>query len=299
MTLIRDLGEQAFEERFGCDRFTATVLSQPLRLRRRAHVQPDPHDGVLADPARLLRLRRHGDRSAEQRLPHAGGVELDHPVHGHDDGVGPDHDRGVRRRPPRARRRDHRQRPVPDGHARQRPAVHPAGLRRLGDRRVRDAEGPPPGHGRLGARRLLDAEGEPVRGRPGRLAARALQGGQAGAGDLDADLRQQPLRRPAVPGHADDLLEPRPGRAAPVGDRRALRARGGPGRDDVRLRRRRRAHAGGARGGAGRVVGGRGDHGRRRRRRRRVLPRPRARSRRPATGRRSTSRAARGRRARR
>ncbi len=27
MTLIRDLGEQAFEERFGCDRFTATVLS--------------------------------------------------------------------------------------------------------------------------------------------------------------------------------------------------------------------------------------------------------------------------------
>ena len=26
MTLIRDLGEQAFEERFGCDRFTATVL---------------------------------------------------------------------------------------------------------------------------------------------------------------------------------------------------------------------------------------------------------------------------------
>src|SRR5215213_5999401 len=27
MALIRDLGEQAFEERFGCDRFTATVLS--------------------------------------------------------------------------------------------------------------------------------------------------------------------------------------------------------------------------------------------------------------------------------
>ena len=47
---------------------------EPLRLRRRAHVQPAPHDGVLADPARLLRLRRHGHRSAEQRLPHAGGV---------------------------------------------------------------------------------------------------------------------------------------------------------------------------------------------------------------------------------
>ena len=55
----------------------------------------------------------------------------------------------------------------------------------------------------------------------------------------------------------------------------------------------------GARGGAGRVVGGRGDHGRRRRRRRRVLPRPRADHEGAATGRRSTSRAAPGRRERR
>ena len=46
--LIRDLSDEEFEERYDCERFTASVLAQPLPLHRRAHVHGPAEQRVLA-----------------------------------------------------------------------------------------------------------------------------------------------------------------------------------------------------------------------------------------------------------
>ena len=164
------------------------------------------------------------------------------------------------------------QRPVPDGHARQRHPLLAAGLPRGRDRRLRQPEGAPPRHGR----RPCPAASAPRRrtstrtascSRRGRSTARA-----AGAGDVEPDLRQRPLRLVHVPGHADDLRQPRARRAAAPRDRRALRRRGGARRDRVRLRRGCRADDARADGDPRRHVGGGGLRRLRRDRRHRGVP---------------------------
>ena len=89
-----------------------------------------PDGGVLADPARLLRLRRHAHRTRARGLGDAGDEQQHHALHRHDGRFGAQRDRGVRRRPARARRHHRRQRPVPDRDARQRHPLLQADLPR-------------------------------------------------------------------------------------------------------------------------------------------------------------------------
>ena len=122
---------------------------QPLPLHRGARLRPAADGRVLADPARLLRLRGDPHRAAGARLSHAGDEQQHRAVHRHDDRVGPQHDQRVRPRAPRAGRRDRRQRSLPDRDSRQRHAVLPTGLRRRAALRLRQPQGAPTRHGRL------------------------------------------------------------------------------------------------------------------------------------------------------
>ena len=63
---------------------------QPLRLRRRAHVRAAADGRVLADPARLLRLRRHAHRAGPRGLGHPGDEQQHHALHRHDGRLGPE-----------------------------------------------------------------------------------------------------------------------------------------------------------------------------------------------------------------
>ena len=120
--------------------------------------------------------------------------------------------------------------PYRDGHARQRPAVHPAGLpRRRRSSAFVNLQGAPARHGRDRARRLHAARSATSTRTAWSLSPRALfKGGKPVQRDLEPDLRQRPLRRRSCSRTCR--------RSAPnldlgerllVGDRRALRPRGG------------------------------------------------------------------------
>ena len=113
--------------RYGCDRFTATVLAN-----RFGYIVEHICGRVLTAAFSPI-LRDFYDFAATlagppARLPDAGDERQHRPVHRDDDRLGPQHRRGVRPRAPRAGRRDRRQRPLPQRHARQRPAVLPPGV---------------------------------------------------------------------------------------------------------------------------------------------------------------------------
>ena len=71
---------------------------QPAPLHRRAHVRDLLTDRVLADPARLVRLRRDRLGPAGERATRLRRSQQPHPVHRDDDRRGPQHRRGVRAR---------------------------------------------------------------------------------------------------------------------------------------------------------------------------------------------------------
>src|SRR5581483_7038849 len=194
---------------------------------------------------------------------------------------------GVRPGAARARRRRRRERSLPRRHARERPALRPAGLPRRPARRLREHEGAPARHGRRRSGRLHADEAEHLRGRARRLAAGALPARRARTRDVEPDLRQRPLRPDPVPRSADDLRRAGARRAAAPRDDRALRRPAGARRDALRLRRVGRADRARAGGRAGRGVGGGGRTRLRRARRHRGLSRPRDRpqARRPGRGR--------------
>ena len=70
--MLRDLDDAGVRRPLRLRSLHRHGARQPLPLPRRAHVQPAAHDRVLADPARLLRLRRHHHGPAAARLPDAG-----------------------------------------------------------------------------------------------------------------------------------------------------------------------------------------------------------------------------------
>ncbi len=206
--MIRDLSTEEFAAPLRRRPVHGDRPRQPLPLHRRARLRPAADGRVLADPARLLRLRGDPHRTAGARLRHARDEQQHRAVHRHDDRFGPQHDQRVRSRAAGAGRRDRRQRSLPDRDSRQRPSVLQTRLRRRPARRVRQPQGPPTRHGRRCPRRVQPHQAQRVRDRAGRVAARALPRRRARARDLEPDLRQRPLRRDPVPGHADDLRRP-------------------------------------------------------------------------------------------
>ena len=80
-TSIRELDERGFAAAFRCDRFTATVLANRFGYIVEHMCSQAADDRLLADPARLLRLRRHDHRAAERRLPDARGEQQHRALH--------------------------------------------------------------------------------------------------------------------------------------------------------------------------------------------------------------------------
>ena len=78
---LRDLDDAEFAERYGCDRFTATVLANRFGYVVEHMCSAAAHRGVLADPARLLRLRRHHHRPADVGLRDAGDEQQHRALH--------------------------------------------------------------------------------------------------------------------------------------------------------------------------------------------------------------------------
>ena len=212
--LIRDLDDEEFQARYRCDRFTATVLAS-----RFGYIVEHMCSQLLTTAFSPI-LRDFYDFAATvSGPPHAdyptpGGEQQHHPLHRHDGRLGAQHDRGVRPRAARAGRRDRRQRPLPDRHARQRHPLLAAGLPRRArssassTSRRTSSTWAAPCPGGFSATKTNVYENGLV------LSPRALyRAGQPGAGDVEPDLRQRPLRLAHVPGHADDLREPRARRA--------------------------------------------------------------------------------------
>ena len=79
--MIRDLDDDAVRRALRLRPLHRHRAGQPLRLRRRAHVQPAADGGLLADPARLLRLRRHDRRPAGVGLRDAGDEQQHRALH--------------------------------------------------------------------------------------------------------------------------------------------------------------------------------------------------------------------------
>ena len=125
VTMIRDLDDAASSpQRYGCDRFTATVLANRFGYVVEHMCSAAPDVGVLADPARLLRLRRDDHRAARRRATPTPAMSNSIVLF---TGTMADSVRNTIEeygaRAAGAGRRHRRQRPVPDRHARQRPAV--------------------------------------------------------------------------------------------------------------------------------------------------------------------------------
>ena len=271
-TLIRDLSDEEFEERYSCDRFTATVLASRYALHRPAHVHRACCNNAFSrDPARLVRLRRHDLRPARARTTRcrrcrtawccSSGTMTD-AVRNAVVEYGPENlnqgDILIVNDPYRIGTHVNDVcfiRPVfHDGeivsfvnlraHMLDMGGVVPGGLRRHQANVYENGLVIPP--------QLLYRDDKPV------------------TSALEPDLRQRPLRRAAAAGHQDDLPEPAPRRAPDAGDDRALRARRPARRDALRLRRLGRDDArGGRRGAARRRLRGRGQVRRRRHRRHR------------------------------
>ena len=93
-------------------------------------------------------------------------------------------------------RRDHRQRPLPQRQPRQRRALHRARSSTTGGSWLREHEGAPARHGRHGAR-AASASPKPTSTRTASCSPRALLFREAEPvrSDVEPDLRQRPLRR--------------------------------------------------------------------------------------------------------
>ena len=260
---------------------------EPLRLHRRAHVRAPADGRVLADPARLLRLRRDLDRARPRGLGHPGDEQQHHALHRHDGRLGAERDRGVRCRAARAGRRHRRERPVPDRHPRQRRPLQQAGVHERRARRVRQPESAPARHGRRVpggfsvAKRTVYENGLVLSPRPLFKAGEPVPETWSLIFD---NVRFGEILYPDMQTVCAELVARR---AAAARDRRALRRRGGPRGDALRLRRRGRADHRRHRRHARRQLGGRGDRRLRRGRRLRGVPdqRPGDEAGRPARGR--------------
>ena len=226
--MIRDLDDAQFADALRLRPLHRHRAGQPLRLRRRAHVQPPADGGVLADPARLLRLRRH-DRRRRRASDYATpamsnsivlftGTMTDS-VRNTIEEYGPERlqpgDVIVANDPYRTGTHVNDMLFV-------RPVFHDGAILAFVNLKAHqlDMGGAVPG-GFSGTKRTVYENGLVVSPRA------AVQRRRARARDLEPDLRQRALRRDPLPRHADDLSP-----ACDLGERllvesaRALRRRG-------------------------------------------------------------------------
>ena len=160
--MIRDLGDDEFAERYGCDRFTATVLANRFDYvveHMCSRLLTAAFSPILRDFYDFAGDASPGRRPSDYATPAMSNTivlftgTMTDSVRNTIEEYGPER--------LRAGRRHRRQRPLPDRHPRQRHAVHAPGLPRRRARRLRQPQGPPARHGRRGPRRVQRARSAP------------------------------------------------------------------------------------------------------------------------------------------